>query len=178
MYLYAGRDKHNALTELSVGALCRQNRPERTVATGGRGLPGRRHCVDGEGTVRGQPVDCLQDRSGFVPDSRVGNRQRACFPPECQNARKQSSSPGGRAKPNVIILPGAMPMSRTGARNGMEGRYGHRAATAFTLITWPQGWTTGIADLWHYGYYDSFLFQVGNFFVNITANQTLSFYFW
>ena len=27
----------------------------------------------------------------FIPDSRVGKRQRACFRPECQNARKQSS---------------------------------------------------------------------------------------
>ncbi len=27
----------------------------------------------------------------FVPDSRVGHRQRACFRSECQNARKQSS---------------------------------------------------------------------------------------
>jgi len=27
----------------------------------------------------------------FVPDSRVGNRQRSCFRQECQDARKRSS---------------------------------------------------------------------------------------
>jgi hypothetical protein len=34
----------------------------------------------------------------FVPDSRVGDRQRACFRPECQDARKQSSKRAWRAR--------------------------------------------------------------------------------
>lgn len=34
----------------------------------------------------------------FVPDSRVGDRQRACSRPECQDARKQSSKRAWRAR--------------------------------------------------------------------------------
>jgi hypothetical protein len=34
----------------------------------------------------------------FVPDSRVGNRQRACFRSECQDTRKRSSKQAWRAR--------------------------------------------------------------------------------
>lgn len=34
----------------------------------------------------------------FVPDPRVGNRQRACFRQECQDARKQSSKRAWRER--------------------------------------------------------------------------------
>ena len=34
----------------------------------------------------------------FVPDSRVGNRQRSCFRQECQDARKRSSKRAWRER--------------------------------------------------------------------------------
>jgi len=34
----------------------------------------------------------------FVPDPRVGNRQRSCFRPECQEARKRSSKRAWRER--------------------------------------------------------------------------------
>ena len=34
----------------------------------------------------------------FVPDPRVGNRQRSCFRPECQEARKRASKRAWRER--------------------------------------------------------------------------------
>lgn len=34
----------------------------------------------------------------FIPDTRVGNRQRACFRPECQDTRKRSSKRAWRLR--------------------------------------------------------------------------------